>query len=164
MTQDDVKRLFEYRDGVLYWKEPPATHAHKLGRSAGTYSRAHNRIKIQYNGRIYGAHQLIFLMFYGYMPKIIDHIDRDPMNNRIENLREATFSGNAQNARVRKDNSSGVKNVCWHKRANKWSVSVAKNSKIRHFGYYDDLELAELVALEARDKLHGKFAYLEYAE
>jgi hypothetical protein len=42
-------------------------------------------------------------------------------------------------------------------------VSVSKNRKIRHFGYYNDLELAELVALEARDKLHGKFAYLEYA-
>jgi hypothetical protein len=163
MTQDEIKQVFTYKDGVLYWNCRPGNNQDKVGKPAGSFNKTLNRVKIQYKGKIYGAHQLIFFMFHGYMPRVIDHIDRDTRNNRIENLREATFSGNAQNARVRKDNKSGVKNVCWHKRLGKWKVSVSKNSKIQHFGYYDDLELAELVALEARDKLHGKFAYLEYA-
>jgi hypothetical protein len=163
MTQNEIKQVFTYKDGVLYWNCRPGNNQNKVGKPAGTFSKIHNRVKIQYKGKIYGAHQLIFLMFHGYIPKVIDHIDRNPSNNRIENLRETTFAGNAQNASVRKDNVSGVKNVCWHKRLGKWGVSVSKNRKIRHFGYYNDLELAELVALEARDKLHGKFAYLEYA-
>ena len=163
MTQDEIKQVFTYKDGVLYWNCRPGNNQDKVGKPAGSFIKTLNRVKIQYKRKIYGAHQLIFFMFYGYMPRVIDHIDRDTRNNRIENLREATFAGNAQNAGVRKDNKSGVKNVCWHKRLNKWCVSVSKNRKIQHFGYYDDFELAELVALEARDKLHRKFAYLEYA-
>ena len=99
-------------------------------------------------------------MFHGYLPKCVDHIDRDQTNDRIENLRAATVAENQRNVALRKDNSSGVKNVCWNKRSKKWGVQLSFNGKIRHFGHYDNLELAELVALEARAKFHGKFAYL----
>jgi hypothetical protein len=97
-------------------------------------------------------------MFNGYVADIIDHIDGNTSNNRPENLRAATHLGNARNAKKRKDNKSGHKNVFWNKSANKWAVSLSVNNKLRHFGYFEDLELAAFVASEARDKYHGEFA------
>jgi hypothetical protein len=160
MTQDDVKQIFFYKDGFLYWEKPLKNANVKVGDLAGTIHKISKRVKIQYNKKVYFASRLIFLMFHGYLPKCVDHIDRDQTNDRIENLRAATVAENQRNVALRKDNSSGVKNVCWNKRSKKWGVQLSFNGKIRHFGHYDNLELAELVALEARAKFHGKFAYL----
>jgi hypothetical protein len=157
MNAELAHHLFSYADGVLYWKNPSNPKKTPEGSIAGTVS-ARGYIHVQYKRKIYKAHRLIFLMFNGYMSDIIDHIDGNILNNRPENLREATHLGNAQNAKRRKDNSSGVKNVCWHKRLNKWGVSLSIRGKIHHFGYFEDLELAALMASEARDKYHGHFA------
>ena len=157
MNAELSHHLFEYRDGVLYWKNPTNPAKTPRGSIAG-YVGKRGYTHIQYARKIYKAHRLIFLMFRGYMANIIDHIDGNTSNNRPENLRAATHLGNAQNAKKRKDNTSGVKNVCWHKRLNKWGVALSVNNKIRHFGYFEDLELAALVASEARDKYHGEFA------
>jgi len=157
MNAELAHYLFRYEDGVLYWRNPSNPAKTPCGAIAGYVSKR-GYIHIQYERKIHKAHRLIFLMFNGYMPDIIDHIDGNINNNRPENLRAATHLENAQNAKKRKDNSSGVKNVCWHKRLSKWGVSLSVSGKIRHFGYFNDLELAALVASEARDKYHGEFA------
>lgn len=97
-------------------------------------------------------------MFSGSMCKLLDHINGVLTDNRIENLRPATVVQNQRNAIKRKDNTSGVKNVSWHKGAKKWGVQMCVNKRIKHLGYYADLELAELVAKEARAKFHLDFA------
>ena len=97
-------------------------------------------------------------MFNGYLPKFIDHIDCNPSNNKIENLREATFSQNQHNTKKRITNTSGVKNVHWYKPLKKWMVYIMINKKRKHLGYFNNIELAELVAQEARNKYHGKYA------
>ena len=97
-------------------------------------------------------------MFHGYMPKEIDHIDNNPSNNRIENLREATRSEQLCNTKLRKDSTSGIKGVTWDKSRNKWIVSINKDKKTMFRGRFNDLELAQLVAVEARNKYHGDFA------
>ena len=92
------------------------------------------------------------------MPKLIDHIDNDPSNNKIENLREATRHQNGTNAKTWSNNISGAKNVSWHKQCKKWRVRVSINKKMETIGLFDDFDLAELVAVEARNKFHGNFA------
>ncbi len=57
-----------------------------------------------------------------------------------------------------KTNKSGVKNVSWYKSLNKWVVSMRVKNTAKTIGYFDDLELAELVAIEARNKYRGEFA------
>jgi hypothetical protein len=157
MNADLAHHLFEYRDGVLYWKNPSNPKKTPCGSVAGTIS-PRGYVHIQYKRKLYKAHRVIFLMFNGYVADIIDHIDGNTSNNRPENLRAATHLGNARNAKKRKDNKSGHKNVFWNKSANKWAVSLSVNNKLRHFGYFEDLELAAFVASEARDKYHGEFA------
>jgi hypothetical protein len=56
------------------------------------------------------------------------------------------------------NNTSGIKGVCWHKSTNRWYVQLQVNKKMKYLGIYEDIELAELVAIEARAKYHGEFA------
>ena len=156
ITQEKVLELFEYRDGELYWKKDVAKNV-KKGFLAGVPNPRNYKI-IGINGKTYRAHRLIFLMFYGYLPKIIDHIDGNTLNNKINNLREAKSADNSANSKLSKNNTTGAKGVFWKKRIKKWEVAVSYNKQRHHFGVYKDFELAELVAIEARNKYHGEFA------
>jgi hypothetical protein len=158
LTQEYLKELFEYKDGELYWKKiNPYAHNIKIGSIAGCLEKnSYKRTRIK--NKAYLNHRLIFLIFYGYLPKFIDHIDGNPSNNKIENLREVTHSQNIQNSKKIIRNTSGVKNVNWHKRMNKWVVQLCINGKNKHFGYFDDIKIAELVAQEARNKYYGIYA------
>lgn len=57
-----------------------------------------------------------------------------------------------------KPNNTGIKNVSWEAAKQKFRVALQVNKVRKFFGYFDDLELAELVAVEARAKYHGAFA------
>jgi hypothetical protein len=156
ITQIEVIKYFEYKDGNLYWKSMPYKRNDLIGTKAGADIGA-NRSQITINKKHYKTHRLVFLMFHGYMPKEVDHIDGNSLNNKIENLREATRSEQCCNTKLRKDSTSGIKGVTWDKARNKWIVSINKHKKTMFRGRFDDLELAQLVAIEARDKYHGSF-------
>ena len=155
ITQDLVKELFEYKDGFLYWKITKAQNA-KKGTIAGSVdSNGYHRVSINY--KHYKVHRLVFLMFHGFLPENIDHIDGNPLNNKIENLRKVTTSQNMQNAKRYSTNTSGVKGVSWEKDRKKWKVQVMLNRENNIIRNLESLELAELVAQELRNKYHGEF-------
>jgi hypothetical protein len=157
ITQAEILKYFEYKDGNLYWKAMPYKRNDLIGTKAGT-DIGDGRSQITINKKHYKTHRLVYLMFHGYMPKEVDHIDNNPLNNRIENLRPASRSEQCCNTRLRKDSTSGIKGVTWDKVRNKWIVSINKNKKTVFRGRFDNFELAQLVAIEARDKFHGDFA------
>jgi len=159
LEQSQVLKLFEYKDGFLYCKEKtnPKSNKLQIGERVGSLTASNYfRTKINYKEQF--VHKIIFLMHYGYTPKIVDHIDGDTTNNKIENLRAATISQNQHNRSKQKNNTSGFKNVSWCKRTKKWQVNLAVNGKSIGFGRFDDIELADLVAKEVRDKYHKEFA------
>ena len=156
LTQEYLHHLFDYKDGHLYWKNPNSYRTPK-GKMAGTLTTT-GYYQTKINRNIYLNHRLIYLYHYGNLPKYIDHIDIDKKNNKIENLRETTPSDNKKNVGVSKSNTSGYKNVYWHKQCKKWGVRLVVNGKPKHIGLFENLELSDLVAQEARDKYHGKFA------
>ena len=155
-TQQSVLELFDYCDGNLYWKVKSSTKI-AIGDKAGTV-KANGYRQISIKGWLYLAHRLIYLMHHGHLPWCVDHIDGDPSNNRIENLRAATLSQNMTNRPKNCDNTSGFKNVYKSKNGKKWIVVMKVNGKQQYFGTYDDIELADLVATEARAKHHKEFA------
>lgn len=155
VTKELLHELFFYKDGELYWKVDRGSNKVK-GKKAGGFHSGYESIQI--NKIRKGTHQWIFLMFNGYLPSQVDHIDGNTLNNRIENLRDANYSQNQHNAKIRKDNTSGIKGVSWHKTHKKWSVQLSVNGKSRHFGEYFDLEVAKFVIETMRHKYHGKFA------
>ena len=107
--QQYLKITYSYLDGNFYYLVPAANRV-KIGQKAGNLNSS-GRLQISIKGKLYLVHRLIFLYHHGYMPKFIDHIDRNPLNNNIENLREVTRSENNQNVNKRKNNTSGYKNV-----------------------------------------------------
>jgi hypothetical protein len=150
ITQADVCSAFDYKDGDLYWKDSGA----KVG---GCVNRGGYKV-MGFRNKNYLIHRIVYLMFHGYLPKFIDHVDNDRVNNKLENLRPASPSQNLWNASLRPTNTSGCKGVSWHKKTKKWQVKLSVDRVLKHFGYFDDLELADLVAIEARTKYHGQFA------
>ena len=156
VTQERLKEVFEYKDGGLYWKFKKASNI-VVGTQAGTVWKNRYR-QILLDRKLYLEHRLVFLYHHGYLPKIIDHIDGNGLNNSIGNLREATCAQNLRNSRKGKGNTSGHKGVVWDKDRNKWRVQLNVSGSTKNFGRYEDFELACLVADEARDKYHDEFS------
>jgi hypothetical protein len=150
--------LFEYKDGFLYWKVDRGSRKLKGKKAGRKHPTGYVSVKIRELGKEFGAHRIVFCMHHGYLPKMIDHINLCPSDNRLENLRECTASQNQHNKSTYANSTTGVKNVTFSQRMKKYKVEVAYNSKTHLFGFFEDLELAELVATEARNKYHGAFA------
>ena len=72
----------------------------------------------------------------------IDHININPLDNRIENLRVVNHSINTRNQKKLKNCSSKYKGVCWHKRDSKWLAQIRIDGKIKHLGSFTNEEEA----------------------
>lgn len=155
MNQDLLHELFEYRDGELYWKINKGRA--RIGMLASN-KRPDGYARVGIDGKRYFAHRLIFLMQHGYLPEFIDHIDGNPSNNQLDNLRAATHQQNLYNTKLSTRNNSGTKGIHWHKLSKKWRVILSIGGKKQHIGLFEDKELADLVSIEARDKYHKEFA------
>ena len=72
-------------------------------------------VNIRYAGKDYKAHRIIWEILKGSIPNgmVIDHLNRNPWDNSIENLSCKTRAGNARNQSKRKDNSSGFTGIRW---------------------------------------------------
>ena len=156
ITKDYLHTIFDYKDGNLYWKERRGGKIVEGSKAGGYNPSGYFNVEINYVK--YRLHRIIFMWHHGYLPKEVDHINGNKLDNRIENLRAATKSQNLRNTGIRKTNSSGYKNVTWRKDNKTWAVALRYNGKPLHIGFFKDLELAGLVAEEARNKYHGKFA------
>lgn len=158
LTVDLLNELFTYdkETGNLLWKIKPSGKV-KVGDIAGTL-KSHGYICVGINCNRYRAHRLIFLMHKGYLPEIIDHINGNKADNRIENLRAVTVAQNQYNRKTNADNTSGYKGVGWHKSNKKWEARIRLEGKPIHLGYFDNVEEADAVVRAAREELHGDFA------
>jgi hypothetical protein len=154
ITKERANELFVYKNNDLYWKINKGTA--KAGSLVGSFDNGYRRTSV--DGKLYLVHRIIFFMAYGYFPKFVDHKDGNTLNNSLENLREATRAQNNSNAQRGASFVSGAKGVGWHKHLRKWRVRVSVKNKSITVGYFDDLDLAQLVAIEARNKYHGNFA------
>lgn len=157
LMEFQVTDYFDYKDGDLYWKHKGKGRA--MDRPVGTkHPLGYTRVSLTIGGkaRFYYLHRLVYLYHRGWMPNVVDHIDGDPTNNRIENLRATTQVGNMCNAKAHRDSISGVKGVGWDKRKNLWTARVSLMGRTFQ-KYFRDLELAQLVIEETREKMHGQY-------
>ena len=95
-------------------------------------------------------------------PPMIDHINRDGLDNRRSNLRVCDNSQNRINSKMCRHNSSGFRGVSWFKITKKWVVHIAKDNKKITVGYFTDkIKAAEAYDAKAK-QLHGEFAILNF--
>lgn len=102
-------------------------------------------------------HRLIFLFHKGFLPAVVDHINGNIDDNRIENLREADQQKNSRNSKRRSTNTSGVKGVHWHKRDCKWVAQLRYGGKLHSLGYFSSIDEAAAEVAKARASHHGEF-------
>lgn len=72
--------------------------------------------------------------------QIVDHINRDKLDNRRCNLRFATRAMNVRNCKIHSHNKSGVHGVHWSKQIKRWVVQIRVDGKTRHVGTFTQLE------------------------
>jgi hypothetical protein len=151
-----LSEIFEYKQGKLFAKTKGFRSRHQIGDRVGSKNK-NGYWTVRYKNKIYLEHRLIYTMFYGDVPKFIDHINGDRLDNRIENLRPCTPVENQRNKKLSKVNKSGYKGVSWREGRKAWRVAIRTNGKRIEIGCFEDLELAGLVADMAREKYHGEF-------
>lgn len=164
MDQDTVKGLFLYCDkGFLIWKKKTHASANNtpLNMKAGTKD-FNGYMNIGINNKIYKEHRLVYLYHFGFIPKIIDHINRNKEDNRIENLRECTHSQNKMNQGLKSNNTSGVVGVNFDLRRNNWYARITIKGNVKYLGSYKDIEEAKKVRFNAERKYFKEFAYISY--
>lgn len=101
-------------------------------------------------------HQQVLLWFEG-----VDHVNRNGLDNRRENLRRASAGENARNI-AKKDGTSRFMGVCWHPAKEKWMASMSLNGRCKYLGYFDDEEDAAHAYDDAVQKVHPGFAQLNF--
>lgn len=156
----EAQRLLKYfpETGVFHWRVA-ARRDRKPGDVAGHIKPSGYRV-IGIRGRRYCAHHLAWFMSYGRWPEgCIDHINHDPDDNRLANLREATKEQNQANSRRRKDNRSGLKGVNYDKRRDRWKAIITINRRQKWLGYHETAAAAHAAYMAAAKAHYGEFAY-----
>jgi hypothetical protein len=120
-------------------------------------------IRINIDGGLYTAHRLAWLIVTGEEPDLcLDHINGDTADNRIANLRRASFSENMANRKVNKDSSLGIKGVQIRAHRNKSYVArIQVDGRRKLIGYYNTADEAAAAYAAAADKYFGEFARTE---
>jgi hypothetical protein len=158
MNRDTFTSLFEYKDGTLLWKTDRKSNKVK-GRAAGS-PNDDGYILIKIEGAVYKAHHIVWSMHNLEIPDgfVLDHINGDPADNRIENLRLASRQQNNCNAKLRCDNTSGVKGVSWYKKSSKWIGQIQHAGRKIHVGLFESVDEAATAVSKVRALLHGEFS------
>jgi len=147
--------------GKLTWRDAPGVRSNLVG-TCPTVLNANGYFEIKIAGKTIPTHRLAFVLMTGNFPPdgmVVDHANGIRTDNRWCNLRLCTRAQNSQNKTgPAPKNTSGFRGVNWHNHSKSWAVRVCTKGNSKSIGYFDDLELAGLVADEARNLYHGKFA------
>lgn len=143
--------------GLCAWRNRPIEHFYRrqdwitwnkrmAGKRVGAIANIHGQdvMVFSFGGKNMRLHRAIWAITYDEWPNIIDHINGNPLDNRLENLRNTDLLGNARNQRKRdgKGFPSGIT-----MRSGNYRVRVRARNKNHNIGTFADFE----IALEARD-------------
>lgn len=158
MTQEQLLILFEYRDGQIFWNETNTNRVKRGGRAGSLSPDGYRYVRI--NNKLQSEHRIIYMMHHGIVSSevFIDHMDTNPLNNSIDNLRRSTHSQNLFNRGKQTNNTSGFKGVIFDKRDSKWYPRINAYGKSKSLGGYKTAELAHEAYKKAAKELHGEFA------
>ncbi len=163
ITKERILTLLDYEraSGKLFWRETRGRR--KAGEEAGSVHKLYRYRAIGLDGRRYRIHHLVWFLETGEWPVLIDHINHDPLDNRIANLRACTDSENICNRRKPSTNTSGFKGVFWDTQAKSWRAAIEKSGKKYHLGLFATREEGATAYDLAAPKYHGEFACLNGA-
>lgn len=171
LTDFDVDNsLFWWKERDIKWfrdgKKQSAVSMQKTWNNRFAGKPAFNTLlQIGYlSGTIFGTkiytHRLVWFCHNGYWPDTIDHLDGNPLNNRIENLSNGTQADNMRNRSLNFNSPFDVFGVSKTPEG-RWKARFKRDGKTRHIGHYDTFEEAKAARLAAEieygfNKNHGR--------
>jgi hypothetical protein len=157
LTPEFLNQILFYKDGNLYWKHDRRTM--KLANKKAGSPDGFGHIIIGINYVKFAAHRLVWIMFHGKSCEHdIDHINRDPKDNRIENLRPTNDMLNRANAKLNDKNKNGFKGVWYRHDRGKYAGIIRVNKKIKYLGHYNTAKEAAIAYNNAALMYFGEFA------
>lgn len=160
----------DFETGKLYWRERSPRDFANCGHSArhsctiwnsryagkeAFTANSHGYKSGSILGKRFLAHRIIWLLAHKRLPDgAIDHINGNPSDNRLSNLRVVTMAQNMRNQSLRVTNSTGAHGVAWYKPTKKWRVRIQANGHIEHIGYFDLIDEA-IAARKIREEELG---------
>ena len=175
---DILKELLDYnsKTGKLYWKKRDLKYCNSEKscnifniKHAEKEAFIHKRKDGYYKGSIFGEdylkHRVIWAFHYEKWPQQqLDHINRIRDDNRICNLREATYQQNAQNTSSVKGSASKSLGVSWNKRDQRWRADIRVNGVKIYLGAFEKEKDAAKAYDKAAKKHHEEFANFNFPE
>ena len=169
---DSVNEVFRYEPetGKLFWRDPFITAISSCGklfkrprRNGGEAGTINHRAKkggvakrrVAYSGSSLGVHRIIYYMHYGHCPDVLDHIDGNPLNNRLENLRPAFPVLNSWNQKKFKNNTTGITGVNWDKKRQQWRARITVKGVVHELGFTSSKFEAACLRKSAELKMFG---------
>ena len=108
--------------------------------------------------RVPGENRIVIMHWIILGEKWYDHINRNPFDNKKENLRKATRAENNRNCSISKNNTSGIIGVSWNKTNNSWRVRITVDRQTIEVGSFLNKEDAIVARLKAELLYFGEFA------
>ena len=172
-TPEEVRQLLDYdpKTGTFTWRarsvevfqraetpNPSLVCALWNGRRAGQKALTAQQKHGYLFGSLFGtkiyAHRAAWAHYHGEWPEKVDHINGDPSDNRISNLRSVSHDENMKNVRRHADNKSGFLGVSFCKQTRRWRASITANGKSINLGRFTTKEEAVSARREA-DRAYG---------
>ncbi|QMV32443.1 hypothetical protein 8G_00049 [Ralstonia phage Hyacinthe] len=156
LTADSVRELLDYdpSTGAFRWRK--TGKGRRLDLAAGSPDR-HGYLQTRINGRIYFNHRLAWLYMFGTWPEfVIDHINGNPSDNRIDNLRDVPRKTNQENQRkaASSNKTTGLLGASLHKGTGKFVAAIQSGRRSRYLGLHETPELAHEAYLSAKRTMH----------
>lgn len=154
LTTNELKEVLRYEPetGHFYWRQR-GVGRRRVDAPAGSISKD-GYVVISFGYKAYKAHRLAWLYMHGKWPSgVIDHINGNPGDNRITNLRDTSQISNAQNRRkTSANNKSGVIGV--RQDGSRWRAQITAGGKTVQLGTFDTVEAAVEARAKAQSRIH----------
>lgn len=159
ITHKELKSTLKYDPvtGLWSWNRTFTNRSKKQkGDIIGT--QTHGYVVIRIKKRKYYAHILAWFYMTKSWPRVlIDHKDTNGLNNKWDNLREATHNQNHYNTPTCKNNKTGYKGIHFEKQTGKYRASIRVEGNTIKSKRVNTLKEAVIIYNEMH-KLHGEFA------
>lgn len=175
-TIETVHEALRYRqDGSVWWRFRPKHHfssesawlchlsrdaGHEAGQLKHDLKTGDMRVLIVLNDVEIMRARIVWALNYNqWAPSLIDHADRNGLNDSIHNLRLADRSLNGANRRKGVNNTSGYKGCSFDINSGKWRSQIRVNGRLYHLGRFSELSDAAEAYKIASESVWGPFAF-----
>lgn len=139
-------RVFWLARGPEWFKDESYAARRKMSAWNGRFSGKEALTAVHCKGYLHGcvlgqqylAHRVIWAIVNDFWPEQVDHINGNPADNRIANLRNVESRENQRNMKRPHNNTSGCTGVVWHRDRGKWAAQITVNQRNVHLGRFDD--------------------------